>query len=181
MFDLHVGCQLLHDKEAPPQLAEHVIGKMPCSQGKLGTGIDDVENPGAGIEVERDLHGARSVPNDVAEQLANDELGLIDELVAGSDAAQKLDELRPRVDRRTRIFGSKHPCVHHGEVTEHMGGAPAVVLLVHRGHKTIDASADIATASRRKLIGENISPPLGRHPGMVALISAGKERNSAKL
>jgi hypothetical protein len=66
--------------------------------------------------------------------------------------------------------------VHHS-----LGGAPAVVLLVHRSHKTIDTSADIATASRRKLIDENISPPLGRHPGMVALISAGKERNSAKL
>jgi hypothetical protein len=54
------------------------------------------------------------------------------------------------------------------------------VLLVHPGHETIDASADIATASRRKLIGENLSPPLGRHPGMVAL-PTGKERNRAEL
>jgi hypothetical protein len=61
------------------------------------------------------------------------------------------------------------------------GGAPEVVLLAHPGHETIDASADIATASRRKLIGENLSPPLGRHPGMVALIPAGKERNRAEL
>jgi hypothetical protein len=60
-------------------------------------------------------------------------------------------------------------------------GAPGVVLLVHPCHKTIDASADIATASRRKLIGENLSPPLGRHPGTVALIPTGKERNGAKL
>ena len=61
------------------------------------------------------------------------------------------------------------------------GGAPAVVLLVHPGKETIDTSADIATASRRKLIGENLSPPLGRHPGMVALIPTGKKRNRAKL
>jgi len=40
------------------------------------------------------------------------------------------------------------------------GGAPGVVLLVHPATKTIDASADIATASRRKFIGENPSPPL---------------------
>jgi hypothetical protein len=55
------------------------------------------------------------------------------------------------------------------------------VLLVHPGKETIDTSADIATASRRKLIGENLSPPLGRHPGMVALIPTGKKRNRAKL
>jgi len=61
------------------------------------------------------------------------------------------------------------------------GGTPDVVLLVHPGHKTIDASTETATASRRKLIGENLSPPLRRHPGTVAFISRGKEWNSAEL
>jgi hypothetical protein len=59
------------------------------------------------------------------------------------------------------------------------GGAPDIVLLVHPGHETIDASTDIATASRRKLIGENLSPSLRRHPGTVAFISAGEEWNRA--
>jgi hypothetical protein len=84
---------------------------MRLGNGKLGAGIDDVKDCGAGAQVERDLHGARSVANDVAEQLAKDELSLVDELVAGSNAAKKFDKLGTRVDRRTRVFGSKLPRV----------------------------------------------------------------------
>jgi hypothetical protein len=79
---------------------------------KLGARIDDVKDSCVGTDVERDLDGAGSVANDVAEQLTDDELGLVDELVAGSNAAKKFDKLGTRVDRRTRVFGSEHPGVH---------------------------------------------------------------------
>ena len=76
-FDAHVGGELLHDKKAPSELAEHVIGEMRLVNGKLGAGIDDVKDSGVGTHVERDLDRAGSVANDVAEQLTEDELGLI--------------------------------------------------------------------------------------------------------
>ena len=106
--DIQVVCQRPNDKEPAAAFAQHVDWRA-RTIGKARTPIKRMKNGRITTDIEGKLHVVTAVPNDIAEKLAENELGEIHLRFPCSVLVQHPNDALPRFGSGARISHCKSP------------------------------------------------------------------------